>query len=392
MIEVQALLWLLLPVAAASGWWSARHNSAREVGKKPRELSPHYLKGLNYLLNEQPDKAIDVLIKLIDTDSDTVEAYLALGVMFRRRGEVGRAIHIHQNVLARPRLSPQQRALALLELGQDYQRAGLLDRAESLFQELIKADCYSTYAYQQLLDIYQQEHEWEKAIHTAKALEQISGDSQHILVAQYYCELAEQQRARADLEQTLKLARLALQADPACVRASILEGHANLARANLAAAIRAFQRVEQQDNAYLPEIIAPLQTCYTRRGTLEEFAEYLHYLQEKYGGITPMLSLAQIIASCEGEAAATRFVIQQLKTRPSIRGLAHFLELSSTAKGDSPAHETLVLLKEIVAQLLLNRPVYRCCGCGFSARHLYWQCPGCKQWATVKPIQGLEGE
>jgi lipopolysaccharide assembly protein B len=392
MIEMQALLWLLLPVAAASGWWSAHRDSKRR-SLNTHQLSPHYLKGLNYLLNEQPDKAIDVLIKLIDSDHDAVEAYLALGVMFRRRGEVGRAIHIHQNVLARPRLSPQQRSLALLELGQDYHRAGLLDRAEALFHELIQDGDYSVYAHQQLLAIYQQEHEWDKAITTAKALEEISGNSQAGLIAHYYCEQAEQQYLCGDFDNTHTLVQSALHTDPRCVRASLLEGRTALAQNKINLAIRAFERVEQQDSAYVPEIITPLQECYERRGTLTEFAEYLYSLQEKYGGITPMLTLAQIIHSRDGEAAATRFVIDQLKARPSIRGLAYFLELSTTAKNsNNAAHETLVLLKEIITQLLFNRPIYRCCSCGFSGKHLYWQCPSCKHWGTVKPIQGFEGE
>ncbi|RKZ57943.1 MAG: lipopolysaccharide assembly protein LapB, partial [Candidatus Parabeggiatoa sp. nov. 3] len=126
------LLWLLLPVAAASGWLVARFQRRPQVTHF--SWSPDYFKGLNYLLNEEPDKAIDVFIKLIEVDSDTVETHLALGILFRRRGEVNRAIRIHQNIIKRPTLHPQQRSLALFELGQDYRHAGLLDRAEQLFQ------------------------------------------------------------------------------------------------------------------------------------------------------------------------------------------------------------------------------------------------------------------
>ncbi|MDY6992503.1 MAG: lipopolysaccharide assembly protein LapB, partial [Pseudomonadota bacterium] len=142
------LLWLLLPIAAASGWLVAKQ---RDMPQSMHPLSPYYFKGLNYLLNEEPDKAIDAFIKIIEIDNETVETHLALGALFRRRGEVNRAIRIHQNLIARPALSPQQRFSAMLELSQDYYRAGLLDRAEYLFQELTHSQEHQIYAYHQLL-------------------------------------------------------------------------------------------------------------------------------------------------------------------------------------------------------------------------------------------------
>ena len=129
------LLWLLLPVAALSGWWVAsRRSLARSYGRRATDFSSDYFEGLNYLLNEQPDKAIEVFIRMVEVDSETVDTHFALGNLFRRRGEVDRAIRIHQNLIARPTLSREQRTQALFELGADYMRAGVFDRAESLKQ------------------------------------------------------------------------------------------------------------------------------------------------------------------------------------------------------------------------------------------------------------------
>lgn len=391
-MEVDSLLWLLLPVAAASGWFAARGSALLSAPKRaPRQLSSDYLKGLDYLLNEQPDKALDVFIKLIEVDSDTVETHLALGALFRRRGEVNRAIRIHQNLMTCNRLNQQQRALAMLELGQDYRRAGLLDRAEILFADLIKAGCYKIYAYRQLLEIYQQEHDWDKAIQTAEALAAEAGENLRPVIAQFHCELVEQYRRQGNLPLTDAVLQQALKLDPACVRASLLQARLAFERGDTQVSIRALQQVEHQNPTYLPEIIAPLEQCYRANDDEEAFAAYLQYLLERYGGVTPALSLSSMIEARQGKAAALEFIVGQLRQRPSLRGLAHFLGMTLPDTRGT-ARETLSLLQEIVGHLLQNRPVYKCEECGFAAKSLYWQCPGCKHWNTVKPIHGLEGE
>jgi len=164
------LLWLLLPVAAASGWWVARHTELVSQARKKSSLTSDYFKGLNYLVNEQPDKAIEVFIRVVEVDSETIETHLALGSLFRRRGEVDRAIRIHQNLIARPSLNREQRTQALLELGQDYMNAGLLDRAESLFLELVELDAHTVRALQLLADIYEQEKDWQACLDIVEQL------------------------------------------------------------------------------------------------------------------------------------------------------------------------------------------------------------------------------
>jgi lipopolysaccharide biosynthesis regulator YciM len=388
MLEV---LWLLLPVAAISGWLAAQGNLLPKRRHSVFDLSPDYFKGLNYLLNEQPDKAIDAFIKLIDVDSDTVETHLALGALFRRRGEVNRAIRIHQSLVARPTLDSQQRDLALLELSHDYRRAGLLDRAETLFLELTESEEHRVHAYQQLLDIYQQEHEWEKAIQIAKKLASASGEPMWTIIAQYHCEQAEQFTKLHQLSAARQALKQALNTDPTCVRASLLEGKLALEEGETNKAILTFKRVEHQDPDYLPEVIEPLQRCYQQLGQQQEFIAYLREILARYGGITPTLVLADLLKQQKHEQEVADFIIEQLHKRPSIRGLHYLLNLALT-QPNSVTHEHLSLLKDMTTRLLKNKPIYKCSHCGFMGKSLHWQCPSCKQWNTAKPIQGLEGE
>ncbi|MCV6637485.1 lipopolysaccharide assembly protein LapB [Candidatus Albibeggiatoa sp. nov. NOAA] len=384
-------LWLLLPVAAASGWFAAQRSSRLKSTSSTFNLSSDYFKGLNYLLNEQPDKAIDIFVKLIDVDSDTVETHLALGALFRRRGEVDRAIRIHQNLIARTTLSAQQRALAVVELAQDYRRSGLLDRAETLFIELTQSLDYQIYAYRQLLDVYQQEHEWEKAIQTASELSKASGENVKSLIAHYYCEIAETARHQGLRDQAIQAIQKALVTDNHSVRASLLEGKLALDTGDKKAAIKAFRRIERQDATYLSEVIAPLKQCYQDINREGEFKKFLQYVLERYGGITPMLVLANMLQDETSEQQAADFIVKQLHKRPSIRGLDHLLDLALSRSGNI-TYEHLLLLKDITKQLLKNKPVYKCHHCGFTGKTLHWQCPSCKQWNTIKPIQGIEGE
>lgn len=379
------LFWLLLPIAAASGWIAAKRSLRFSTEKSSSQLSSDYLKGLSYLLNEQPDKAIDEFIKLIDVNSETVETHLALGVLFRRRGEVQRAIRIHQNLIAKPSLSIHQRSLAILELGQDYYRAGLLDRAESLFTQLIASDRYRVYAHRQLLDIYQQEHDWDKAIRTAQELAKVSGESMHSVIAQYYCEQAENAWQQGSFEQALQKVQAALSTDPHCVRASLLEGQLAFAQDDKIWAIRALKRVEQQDPEYLAEILGLLQECYQALEQTEEFTAYLCHLVEHYSESMPLLKLARLIRGYSGTQQAVDSIMQRLTQHPSLSSLNYLVESALAEK--PPRHESLLPIKEMISQLLQNKPLFQCNQCGFAGRNLHWQCPSCKQWNTTKVLR-----
>lgn len=382
------LWWLLLPIAALFGWLSARHNLFGQPTLPSSTLSADYFKGLKYLLNEEPDKAIDIFIRLIDVDSDTVETHLALGTLFRRRGEVNRAIRIHQNLTARTNLSIQQRYLALLELGLDFRRAGLLDRAEETFQQLTSSHEHRITAYQQLLDIYQQEHEWEAAIATASQLESASHVKMHRVIAQYYCEQVETLRQQGQREKALQAIQVALKIDGRCVRASLLEGQLALDVNDKIQAIQAFKRVEQQDTDYLPEIIEPLQSCYRDLGQQRDFEEYLYHLLERYGGVAPTLLLVKSLREQGHEQQAVDFMVKQLHKYPSLSGLDQLLDLALLDTRHL-THEHFLLLKDMTHQLLKNRPLYKCNYCGFKGKSLHWLCPSCRQWNTIKPTERM---
>ena len=388
---MSALFWLLLPVAAASGWDLAVLAQRRHRQRPAPGLGEHYFKGLNFLLNEQPDKAIEVFVEMLEVDSDTVETHMALGNLFRRRGEVDRAIRIHQNLIARPSLEREQRNAALLELSRDYMRAGLFDRAENLLEELLETGSHAPAALRHLLDIYQQEKEWDKAIQVARRLEGQGTGHMHPVVAQFHCELAGQAIAHGDAAGAARQLKRALNHDPACVRASLLQARLAREADDHRAAIQVLKRIEKQDIDFLPEALPGLKAAYETLGGRAELISYLGDVVRRYRGVTPALMLAELIEAEEGTRAAAEFLTAYLRQRPSIRGLERMIHLDlQTSEG--AGREDLLLLRDLTAQLLEDRPRYRCHNCGFEAKALHWQCPGCKEWNRIKPIQGVEGE
>ena len=386
----ELLLWLLLPVAAGSGWWLGRAR-AHATERPDDELRSDYFRGINYILNEQPDKAIEVFIKVLEVDQETVETHLALGNLYRRRGEVDRAIRIHQNLVARSHLSREQRSEALLELGQDYLSAGLLDRAEDLFKELAESSSYRVQALRQLIDIYEQESDWDKAVDSSRELEKLTGNQLGAVIAHYYCEQALAARQAGDSSAALKLVGQALDCHRGCVRASLIEGDVYGHLQEHERALRAFHRVEDQDPDYLPETIERIHRCYRALGRTQEMESYLARLLARYGWTSVALELANLKREHMGADAAISFMTGRLRERSSVRGLDRLVALELERVGESES-EHFRLLKSMTGELLSERPVYKCNHCGFPARSLHWQCPSCKHWNSIKPIQGVEGE
>ena len=384
--------WLLLiPAAAAAGWLAGRRGGEIKGGARVSRLSNTYFRGLNYLLNEQQDKAIEIFLQIAEVDKDTVETQFALGHLFRRRGEVDRAIRLHQNLVARHGLSEEQKTRAVLALGEDYMRAGLLDRAETLFTDLVQMGVHAPQALRQLISIYQFERDWHKAIEHAEQYEKTSGEPMGKVIAHFHCELAE----KARLDNRVELAREeiahAYGADSACVRAGVIEGRLELSEGNDANAIRAFERVARTDIEFLPEILRELLGCYERRGEGARARGFLQEMIEHYPGVSPMLALAQMIQRDEGIAAAQAFLARQLQQRPTVRGEAALIDLSLENPDDDNA-ESLRTLKQITDQMVVRTNSYRCHRCGFSARAHHWQCPSCKHWGTIKPLHTAAGD
>ncbi|MGR8948289.1 MAG: lipopolysaccharide assembly protein LapB [Gammaproteobacteria bacterium] len=383
----------LLPIAAFSGWLIGRKdNAAKQRGSASSTgMSPDYFKGLNYLLNDRPDKAIEVFIKVLEVESETVETHLALGNLFRRRGEVDRAIRIHQNLVARPTLDIEQRSLALLELGLDYMRSGLLDRAESLFKELLETKMFEQQALRNLVDIFQQEQDWEHALEYIKRLENCTGEDQRAVRAHFYCEKAQLALTAGDEELARQHLNTALKQDRKCVRASLMIADIASSHQDYKESNAALKKIENQDIDFLPEAINVLVKNYRALNDLDGLSRYLTKLSELHSGITPILVLAELAADSNEIDKARKYIIEELRMRPTVRGIDRLIEyLLTDASGE--AEENLRLLKETTGRLLEEKKAYNCGICGFTGRSLHWQCPGCKSWNTVKPIHGIEGE
>ncbi len=386
-----SITWLIvLFFAILSAWYLGFRTRYDDLPQKKNNLPRDYLVGVNFLLNEEPDKAVDIFIKMLEVDSDTVETHLAVGKLFRRRGEVDRAIRIHQNLIARPQLAKNYREQSLFELGQDYYSAGMLDRAERIFLELVEIKQYAASAQRALLDIYQQEKAWEKAVQIAYKLEPaIKKNMQHV-IAHYFCELAEAAYIKDYFDQAHAYLQQALNIDPKCVRASLLEAKLGMAKDDHKSALKSLKRIKTQNPAYLAESIDALATCYEALNEEKKLVPYLLKLLEEYPRVPVVLILSERIRKWKGDKVAAKFVADYVRRYPSLSGLNLFINLylSST---EGRARDDLLIVQGLMKKLLADKPDYRCTSCGFSGKTLYWLCPECKQWSSLKPVYSLEG-
>ena len=375
-------LFLLLPIAAMSGWLSARKHYKKPSNPKQSYFDPEYFKGLNYLLNEEPDKAIDVFIRLLEVNSETVETHLALANLFRRRGETERAIRIHQNLIARPTLTLLQREQALIELGLDYMSAGVLDRAELLFLELLNSTAPPSDAYEHLLNIYQQERQWQKAINIAKKLHSQDPQKKKTEIAQFYCELAEEALDNMS-QKALVLLKKASKFDSNCVRASLLRADLHIKDGHYNKALKSLNRIEQQDPHYIPEALPLLKTCYQKLDKLPAFDIWLKSVLVRHPIMTSVhLMLTQVIEIQYGLEEAQNYLQQQLKSKPSIEGLDTLLSL-----GDIKNPTLIPLVQDTTRDIRQKKRTYLCHQCGFAGKTMHWHCPSCQQWSTIRPTE-----
>ncbi len=378
--------WLILftALAGVAGWVIGRRSGARHRDSQVSKLSTTYFRGLNFLLNEQPDKAIELFEHIAELDKETFETQIALGHLFRRRGEVDRAIRLHHGLVDRKDLTDAQRVQALLALGEDYMKSGLLDRAETVFVDLAALEQRAPQALRYLIDIFQSERDWPRAIENAVRYEAATGEAMGKVIAMFECELAERHRANGDMEEARAAIARAYAADSDAVRPGMIEGRIEAALGNDLAAIKAFERAARHDPDYLPDILPTLLPCYERVGDVAGARRFLAEMTEHYAGVAPVLALTRLVQREEGVHAARDYLAQQLKHRPSVRGEAALIELT-LADGSDP-HATLQELGRITDQLLVRNPSYRCNHCGFGARSHHWQCPSCRQWGSVKPL------
>ena len=377
-------LWMLLgiPLFFGMGWIAARVD-IRQLVSESRSLPRGYFKGLNFLLNDQPDKAVDAFIEIVRMDPETADMHFALGNLFRRRGETERAIRVHQNLLARPDLPQEQKEHAEYELGMDYLKAGLLDRAEETFNRLIHSQ-YAVPARRALLEIFQREKEWPRAIEAALGLQESGAGSRQKEIAQFYCELAQDALVHMHPEDALPLLEKSLQADRVNVRATLLIGDAQLAKDDVEGALMTWRRVEQISVPHTALVAQRMMDGYRKVGRPLEGVTLLKSYLEQASSIDLLEVVYKGVLELDGLDAAKELVVNELRRTPTLLGLDKLLEARLV---DAPASvvSELSMVKNLVHGYTQKLARYQCSHCGFKARQFYWQCPGCSRWETYPP-------
>ena len=376
--------WMLIgiPLFFAMGWITARVD-IRQLVSESRTLPRGYFKGLNFLLNEQPDKAIDAFIEIVKLDPETADMHFALGNLFRRRGEIERAIRVHQNLLARPDLPLEQQAQAKYELGMDYLKAGLLDRAEETFNGLLESP-YAVQARRALLEIFQREKEWTRAIDAARGLQESGAGARQKEIAQFYCELAQDALVHLHTADALALLEKAVHSDRKNVRATLLTGDAQTAQGDVEGALMTWRRVEQQSVPHVALVAARLMDGYRKVGRSQEGVNLLRAYLAEASSIDLIEVVFKAVIELDGVDAAKELVVEELRRNPTLLGLDKLLEARLM---DAPPEiwDELSMVKNLIHGYTQKLARYQCSQCGFKARQFYWQCPGCSQWETYPP-------
>ncbi|WP_421220082.1 lipopolysaccharide assembly protein LapB [Aeromonas enteropelogenes] len=385
------LLFLLLPIAAGYGWYMGRRSVRQDTQKQSNQFSRQYVAGLNYLLSDESDKAVDLFIQLLEVDSETIETHLSLGNLFRQRGEVDRAIKIHQNLVAR-QLTREQRQLALQELARDFLAAGLLDRAEAIWKELCEDSDFEETALAQLLIIHQQLREWDKAIEVAVRLQQFQGKKLAEPISHFYCEQAENALREGNQGEALAKFKRALGINPACARASLRLAELAMAEGEYERASKELLRVFEQDMDFASEAIPKLLQCYQQQGRSQALIPILEKAVEEHAGVSVTLALAKLVEERDGLSQARELVLRQLRRHPSMKGFYQLVGFQLASAEEGPAKESLELLQQLVGEQIKIKSTHKCRQCGFATHSLFWQCPSCRQWGSIKPIRGLDGE
>lgn len=383
--------WLLLTIAVAVGWFVGRLGSDRNRTRTKIADEESVKDRLQFLFTNYSDQAVDNFVQSLAVNKDTVSLHLSIGRHFRNKGETDRAILVHQNLLARPELPPRFSPQVTLELAMDFLNAGLLDRAEALLQQLMGDREYGRKAAEQLIDLYQQEREWGKASDVARTLTNNDADpAMYKDLAYLTCERAEQALGQDDRWTAQKLAREALDYDRSCVRATLILMKILIRQGSYREAGNQGLKVFDQNPDFGPESIDRLMKLEHEHGDIGRLVKKLRKLYQTYPSTSLLLALVESVERVSGRSAAIELLRKELEIRPSVRALLRLVEMAGYEKGMNTDEGRLV--SRIGVLILANRPVYRCVSCGFSGQQLHWLCPSCKQWETVRPIQGVEAE
>jgi len=378
-------LFLLLPVAYLFGWLKGRRSNKTDCSEQAASLSSDYFKGLNYLLADQQDKALPVFLQLVQVDNETIDTHLALATIFRRSGKLDQAIEVHQNLIARPSLSPEYRSKSLLELGRDYLAAGLFDRAEGLFSDVIKSGYYAREAREYMLTIYQQEKDWQQAIQVAAALIQQGDSVLKPLISQFYCELSESYLEKGSLRQALQACKDALAYYPQCIRAVIIKAKVAFASKQYKDVIKHVKQLEQIDADYFPSVLSLCVDSYRELSKLADLISYLKNVESQHPGLNLTETIAGLISEHADNSQAIEYIQQQISRTPDISGLSTYVSLLSDKDRST---KSLTDIKTLLEKMKPNLSQYQCRKCGYTSGTMNWHCPSCHSWGEIKPITG----
>lgn len=385
MIQEFEIWWLIsYPIVFALGWFAARID-LKQLLSESRSVSTSYFLGLKFLLSEQTDKAVETFHKIVRQEGeDNVELFFALAGLFRRRGEYERAIRLHQDLIERQDLSDNDRLNARFELAMDYYKAGMLDRAETMFLDLMTTPKRQT-ASKILLDIYQTEKSWQKAIEVSLTETDESIDTQNVEVAHFYCELAQNALTHGKFVQAEAYANQALGTNRHSVRANLILGDIAVKEGNDLAAIDIYNRVELQNPDYLAMVAPKLIDVYRRQDRLTEGYDLLYAYLTQYPSMDLLDIVFDLAKEIKGNDEAFEIVRDFFKKTPSLLGLDKFIEAELAREANHIRRSDLEAVKQLVYQQSRGLAKYHCDNCGFLAKQFYWRCPGCGQWETYSP-------
>jgi lipopolysaccharide biosynthesis regulator YciM len=385
-------LFLLLPVAAAYGWVMGRNSLRSAQRKQSSIIANHYYKGLNFLLSDEADKAVDTFMKMISVNNDTVETHIAMGNFFRHRGELDRAIRVHQNLISRDEISKKQEALALVELGTDYLLAGFLERAEGAFLQLLEDERHFGIAQQKLFNIYQVTKEWHKAIELAtRSLKITPNDTvMYQLLSHFYCEQALELMQENDLDAAEQTLKKAIMVEGKEIRAWLEMGKLCIKKEAYDQAMDYLAEIPKREIDWLSEAIPLLEICAEKIDAWDKLENILEPYWQKCA--SSYIAKVKILARKGNTDLAIETLNKQLDNHPTMRGFESLLSLYQKVLPDNRAQQSLEQMQTLIVKQIKQRPKYRCHSCGFSGRQLYWLCPSCKKWSVIKPIKGLDGE
>ena len=359
-------LFLLL---AAAGWAMGRCGE-RDEEDTPPPLNIDYLKGLNFLLNEQTDQALEHFLRMVRVDDKTIETHFALGSLFRRRGEVDRAIRIHQNIIARPDLAAEQRDQALYSLAKDYLAAGLLDRAEKLFARLSEGSRYQVQALEALCGIYEQEKEWQKAIDAGSRLEVLGGRSLKLEIAHYYCELAESAAASGDYASARQFVKNAQSGRPRTMRGALTRAHIARDTDDNKTALKLYHRIIDENTYLIAETLPEIVAIYSREDQVAELERALKAMIAKNPSMSSLVAYTAIVNDIGGIPVIDECVEQYMLNEPTLGEFVDLQRLSDAANGNDDTAFSKV--RGALSKLAAATPRYQCQECGFSSQRLLW--------------------